>query len=699
MPPKRRAAASAAETPRARRSKQESAEAGPSRRRRGQTDDDNDDVKQEADDDDDGDAEGDTEEDAEGEDEDEQPARKRRATRAVSYKEVAPEEGEEEGDDDGEETDEKDDDEDGDKDNEPAARSRRTSRSAAAETPRRRGRPSLALRASAQKEKNREGDADGDGDGDDPKDKPYKREPGTGGRGGFSVKGAAAAAARARWDKVRRERAERGNDDDDAAPRSARKTALKRRDKEAAAAESAEVGSTVTIRGVEYTVGEDELVLPEDAKGNTKIDADGHLLGGREYKFTAFTSPSRANSRRLYALTIDAARACGYTDSLAFLRRCPQIIKLPCNGAEREMLIECGRIQGNLKHRIITMVALRNVYKLMGARLVKGGKWVTDDYNEEQALIECANNGWTPGVEVVDEDLSTVAAGHGSGPGRPAAGASDLTHNLKATLASWYQPGGPTTHFGASGTQPWTEPGWGHKRARLRGMGVTEENWLLKLSEDARALDDTLKAYRAGGARTLDGRDAEAWVWAQEEKAAAKPEPAYKADANGHLGAPRKVSATSALAHHVDVTADADVPAAPQDVDMAEPAAGTPRLSAPEIVVQTDAETARHVSVRWTAGVVRAVYEPHTHTPLVPRHTQPHVSSTAKLVPRPLLPLPATVNPLGLATVEYVFEPTAADAWAGALANGAPAGEIDVMRRAVDEAEAWERRARARASH
>jgi chromatin structure-remodeling complex protein RSC7 len=39
------------------------------------------------------------------------------------------------------------------------------------------------------------------------------------GRGGFSVKGAAAAAARARWDKVRREKAERGEESDDDKPK------------------------------------------------------------------------------------------------------------------------------------------------------------------------------------------------------------------------------------------------------------------------------------------------------------------------------------------------------------------------------------------------------------------------------------------------------------------------------------------------
>jgi hypothetical protein len=40
------------------------------------------------------------------------------------------------------------------------------------------------------------------------------------------------------------------------------------------------VDSTVTIKGREYLVGDDELILPEDPKGNLKIDAEGRLLGG-----------------------------------------------------------------------------------------------------------------------------------------------------------------------------------------------------------------------------------------------------------------------------------------------------------------------------------------------------------------------------------------------------------------------------------
>ena len=136
-------------------------------------------------------------------------------------------------------------------------------------------------------------------------------------------------------------------------------------------------------------IGDDEVILPDDEKGDTKVDAEGRLLGGtlvmleiqasacsictlgREYKLVTFTSESRRNPERVYALTIDAARACGYADSLAFLRRCPQLLKLGCSADERQLIIDIGRVTGNLRHRMVTMVAMRNVFKLMGARVIK----------------------------------------------------------------------------------------------------------------------------------------------------------------------------------------------------------------------------------------------------------------------------------------------------------------------------------------
>lgn len=40
-------------------------------------------------------------------------------------------------------------------------------------------------------------------------------------------------------------------------------------------------GEVITIRGVEYVAHNDELPLPDDIKGETKIDAEGRLKGGK----------------------------------------------------------------------------------------------------------------------------------------------------------------------------------------------------------------------------------------------------------------------------------------------------------------------------------------------------------------------------------------------------------------------------------
>jgi chromatin structure-remodeling complex protein RSC7 len=35
------------------------------------------------------------------------------------------------------------------------------------------------------------------------------------------------------------------------------------------------------VKGVEYNIGDDELELPDDPKGDTKVDAEGRLQGGK----------------------------------------------------------------------------------------------------------------------------------------------------------------------------------------------------------------------------------------------------------------------------------------------------------------------------------------------------------------------------------------------------------------------------------
>lgn len=73
-------------------------------------------------------------------------------------------------------------------------------------------------------------------------------------------------------------------------------------------------------------------------------------------------------------LSIDAARACGYRDSLYFFRRNKELVKLNLAGSEKEYLIGEGHLPIGLRTRSVTMIAVRNVFKLQGAKMLKS-KW------------------------------------------------------------------------------------------------------------------------------------------------------------------------------------------------------------------------------------------------------------------------------------------------------------------------------------
>lgn len=69
-------------------------------------------------------------------------------------------------------------------------------------------------------------------------------------------------------------------------------------------------------------------------------------------------------------LSIDAARAAGFRDSLYFFRRNPTIHKLACTQSEKDMLIDAGKLSSNLKSRAVTIVSARNVFKVFGAQFI-----------------------------------------------------------------------------------------------------------------------------------------------------------------------------------------------------------------------------------------------------------------------------------------------------------------------------------------
>jgi chromatin structure-remodeling complex protein RSC7 len=505
---------------------------------------------------------------------------------------------------------------------------------------------------------------------------------------------------------VRREKAERGEDPD--APKQRTSAPIKKDPR--GALENVIKGQVYTIKGVEYTAGEDELILPENDKGNTKVDSEGRLLGGREYKLVTFTSASRGSPDRVYALTIDAARACGYTDSLAFLRRCPQLVKLSCNPDEREMLINVGRITGNLKHRAVTMVAMRNVFKLMGARLVKHGKWVDDDYDEERAVVDCESNGWTPHGPVLDEELAVNQYPSAGGPGRPAANAGILADAMasKSSLGSWYNVGGFTTQFGGNGADPWSDH---HaKRGKLRQLGVTEEDWILRTAEDARRIDETMRGYREERLNALEGDDAlRGWQYVAEQRAAGeikeeKEEPKHPL-ANEITAEPPSEPLSPAPPENPTSEALGELNKLPE-VD---------KTPGGKVVFETDSATkyGRLKMEKWVPGTVYAAYEvsrnhpasadaqPHTQMPHVPLRTQPTSGHEDRLSFEPWIGLNGSAKPAllpGFSSVEVVFDPSApADDSFLAFGDGIRGPDALKRRRAlIEEAEAWERDARAK---
>ncbi|WVW84005.1 hypothetical protein I302_106030 [Kwoniella bestiolae CBS 10118] len=615
----------------------------------------------------------------------------RRLRKSVSYKEVPVEEPEEH---DGEEEEEDAEGEDEDAEDEIKPRKRqppvRLSSQLSNSTPRKRSRPSIKATPSV----NAVPAGGDDDDEEDRTDTPYKFEkiPGGSGRGGFSVKGAAAAAARARWDKVRREKIERGEDPDE--PRSSARKPKRRREPLVPDADHVEMGSTMNIKGQEYTVGDDELVLDEDEKGNTKVDAEGRLQGGREYKLVTFTSPTRRNPERLYTMTIDAARACGYTDSLAFLRRCPQILKLSCTADERQLLIDIGRIAGNLKHRQVTMVSVRNVFKLMGARVIKGGKWVTDDYYETEALERCKEMEIEPGTLAENEEINSREnqmikdLGLGDTTGL---GGNTSAGRYTYSLTPFYTIGGHTTTFGGNGSDPFTDAGSGNKRQKLKSAGVNDENWIWMSSRDSAVVNQQLREYRDERLRVLEGKDLEGnWVFgneAQEEEVGVVGKTLAPPLDRRRSGLSRDV--TRELTQQVDE----DVMMESQGIEESIPEEKS------DIVVRDPREVdpKYHWGLgSWRRGVVKAVFEPHTHIPHVPQYTQPTSSSPYDRISyHPIISSSSTSThnsvqstlsgpaARGISSVEYVLENT-----------HDYAQEIAERERQVREAEDWEREMR-----
>ena len=158
-----------------------------------------------------------------------------------------------------------------------------------------------------------------------------------------------------------------------------------------------ETPRVIDKEGNALDVVNDEAVVDDDEEGNEKVDENGNLLGGREYRVRTFTIIGRGD--RLYMLSTEPARCCGFRDSYLFFTKHPKLYKVLVNEEEKKDLIDRDILPNSYKGRNIGVVTARSVFREFGARIIVGGRKVTDDYKVQEAR----DNGEAEG-ELADPD-------------------------------------------------------------------------------------------------------------------------------------------------------------------------------------------------------------------------------------------------------------------------------------------------------
>ncbi|TVY35587.1 Chromatin structure-remodeling complex subunit [Lachnellula subtilissima] len=135
----------------------------------------------------------------------------------------------------------------------------------------------------------------------------------------------------------------------------------------------------------------DEVGLPEDPEGETKVDKMGYLQDDRQYRCRTFTVLGRGT--RLYMLSTEPARCVGFRDSYLFFTKHKRLFKIIIDEAEKHDLIERHLIPHSYKGRAIGIVTARSVFREFGAQIIVGGKRVIDDYEVTKVKAEGAVEG------------------------------------------------------------------------------------------------------------------------------------------------------------------------------------------------------------------------------------------------------------------------------------------------------------------
>lgn len=212
--------------------------------------------------------------------------------------------------------------------------------------------------------------------------------------------------------------------------------------------------------GKAMEIANDEVVLPEDPEGETKIDKNGDLLDGREYRVRTFSILGRGD--RKYMLSTEPARCIGFRDSYLFFQKHRMLYKIIIDDEAKRDLIDRDLIPHSYKGRAIGVVTARSVFREFGARIVVGGRKITDEYYVQAAR----EHGEVEGEVAVPEDKLP-------GPGE--------TYNRNQYVA-WH---GASSVYHTAGGAAIPLPTGRVVDSKKRKITVTGDNWMLEHAREA----------------------------------------------------------------------------------------------------------------------------------------------------------------------------------------------------------------------
>lgn len=222
---------------------------------------------------------------------------------------------------------------------------------------------------------------------------------------------------------------------------------------------SVKLRQVIDKEGTEVDIANDECVLPDDPDGETKVDKDGNLKGGREYRCRTFTVLGRGE--RLYMLSTEPARCVGFRDSYLFFTKHLRLHKIIVGDDEKRDMIDREIIPHSYKGRSIGIVTARSVFREFGARIIVGGRRIIDDYRVADARAEGAVEG-----ELADPaDVFNPNEPYNKNQYVAWHGASAVYHQQAPAV---------------------TDPLSGKAEVKKRKVNVTNVNWMLEHAREAR---------------------------------------------------------------------------------------------------------------------------------------------------------------------------------------------------------------------